>query len=258
MYHNVWMGLFNGALHQAPLENPQRILDVGTGTGIWAIDMGDAYPEAQVLATDLSPIQPSWVPPNVEFLIEDCETEWSFSPNSFDFIHVRSLAGAIKDWDTFLTRCFQHLKPGGWIEIPTHEFYLKCDDGTYTDKLRTWEYYERVNKAAESFGRPLEVTHEMNTFLEKAGFTDLGHAIKKLPLGSWPKDKKQKMLGIWFELIAETGFSAFGTALLTRVAKMEISEVQKLIADVLVEVKSKKFHAYGVHHIYYARKPNVD
>lgn len=33
MYHTVWMGLFEGALHQAPLENPQRILDIGTGTG---------------------------------------------------------------------------------------------------------------------------------------------------------------------------------------------------------------------------------
>lgn len=26
-------------LHLAPVKNPQRILDVGTGTGIWAIDM---------------------------------------------------------------------------------------------------------------------------------------------------------------------------------------------------------------------------
>lgn len=24
----------------APIENPQRILDIGTGTGKWAIDMG--------------------------------------------------------------------------------------------------------------------------------------------------------------------------------------------------------------------------
>ena len=28
-------------LHLAPIaNNPQRILDLGTGTGIWAIDMG--------------------------------------------------------------------------------------------------------------------------------------------------------------------------------------------------------------------------
>jgi ubiquinone/menaquinone biosynthesis C-methylase UbiE len=28
-------------LHLAPLENPQRILDLGTGTGIWAMDMAE-------------------------------------------------------------------------------------------------------------------------------------------------------------------------------------------------------------------------
>lgn len=29
-----------GKLHFAPLKNPKRILDLGTGTGIWAIDAG--------------------------------------------------------------------------------------------------------------------------------------------------------------------------------------------------------------------------
>lgn len=31
----------DGKLHNAPLKNPQRILDLGTGTGIWAIEMGE-------------------------------------------------------------------------------------------------------------------------------------------------------------------------------------------------------------------------
>jgi hypothetical protein len=30
----------------APLDNPQQILDVGTGTGIWAIDAGEQFPGA--------------------------------------------------------------------------------------------------------------------------------------------------------------------------------------------------------------------
>lgn len=37
-----------------------RILDVGTGTGIWAIEMGDEYPDTEIVGTDLSPTQPSW------------------------------------------------------------------------------------------------------------------------------------------------------------------------------------------------------
>jgi hypothetical protein len=42
---------------------------------------------AEVIATDLSPIQETFVPPNLSFLIDDCEEEWTFS-NGFDFIHI--------------------------------------------------------------------------------------------------------------------------------------------------------------------------
>jgi hypothetical protein len=38
MKHAMIVNLCNGKLHYAPLENPQMILDIGTGTGIWAID----------------------------------------------------------------------------------------------------------------------------------------------------------------------------------------------------------------------------
>ena len=58
--HHVMMLLCNGYLHLAPLVNPKRILDIGTGTGIWAIEMGEQYPEAEVKGIDLSPVQPAW------------------------------------------------------------------------------------------------------------------------------------------------------------------------------------------------------
>ncbi len=38
MKHAMIINLCNGRLHYAPLESPQTILDIGTGTGIWAID----------------------------------------------------------------------------------------------------------------------------------------------------------------------------------------------------------------------------
>lgn len=38
MKHAMVTNLCGGRLHFAPLENPQNILDLGTGTGIWVID----------------------------------------------------------------------------------------------------------------------------------------------------------------------------------------------------------------------------
>jgi ubiquinone/menaquinone biosynthesis C-methylase UbiE len=33
--------LLEGELNRAPVKNPARVLDIGTGTGIWAIDFAE-------------------------------------------------------------------------------------------------------------------------------------------------------------------------------------------------------------------------
>lgn len=49
-------------IHRAPIQKDvKRIMDIGTGTGIWAIEMADMFPDAEVMGNDLSPEQPSWV-----------------------------------------------------------------------------------------------------------------------------------------------------------------------------------------------------
>ncbi|KAJ9616935.1 hypothetical protein H2200_000655 [Cladophialophora chaetospira] len=35
-----------------------NVLDIGTGTGIWSIEYGDAHPESIVLGVDVSPRAP--------------------------------------------------------------------------------------------------------------------------------------------------------------------------------------------------------
>ena len=57
--HAVFLRSLGGKLHLAPIPGDvQNVLDIGTGTGIWAIDFADEYPSARVIGTDLSPIQP--------------------------------------------------------------------------------------------------------------------------------------------------------------------------------------------------------
>ena len=69
-------GLMLEKLHLSPLNDPIEVLDLGTGTGIWAIDMADSYPAATVTGIDLSPTQPHWVPANVRFEVDDFNDEW--------------------------------------------------------------------------------------------------------------------------------------------------------------------------------------
>jgi len=104
LLHHVFLLVLGGRLHRAPIpKHPQRVLDLGTGTGIWAIDFADQYPSAQVIGNDLSPIQPVWTPPNCAFEIDDFEAEWPFGI-PFDYIHGRELAGSVRDLTDFASK----------------------------------------------------------------------------------------------------------------------------------------------------------
>lgn len=62
LQHALFLLSSDDKLALAPVgDNLRNVLDLGTGTGIWAIDFADQHPEADVLGIDLSAIQPSWV-----------------------------------------------------------------------------------------------------------------------------------------------------------------------------------------------------
>ncbi|RBR26848.1 uncharacterized protein FIESC28_00429 [Fusarium coffeatum] len=120
-HHILTLGL-GDKLHLAPLkkENVQQAIDIGTGTGIWAIDFADQYPNATIVGTDLSPIQLSWAPPNLQFTIEDCSREWTFKSDFTDYIHARWLMGSIGNCDAFFWKAFRN-PIGDWPEDPVEK-----------------------------------------------------------------------------------------------------------------------------------------
>ncbi|PWW76808.1 S-adenosyl-L-methionine-dependent methyltransferase [Tuber magnatum] len=254
--HHIYLLLLDGKLFRAPVRDDiQRILDVGTGTGIWAIDVAESFPTAEVVGTDLSPIQPSWVPPNVSFQIDDAESVWTFSRDSFDLIHIRHLNGGIKDWGKLIGQAFTALKPGGWIDIAEYEFILKSDDGTLSPESNLAKYYRLVNEAADKLGQEFKIASSLDRFILDAGFDKVHHEETKIPLGTWPAEKKQKEMGAFLLLTTENAFEAFGMALLTRSLGMGIPEVEELITAAKRESRSKKTHTYSSQHLYYAQKP---
>ena len=109
LVHLIFTMTANGNLHLAPINwHPQRVLDIGCGTGTWCIEMADAYPSAEVVGVELSPSQPMLVPPNLIFHIDDFDDEWNYTC-SFDYIHARLLAGRIRDWARLVRQCFEYV-----------------------------------------------------------------------------------------------------------------------------------------------------
>lgn len=105
--HHLWLLTLSDKLFLAPIEDPESILDVGTGTGLWAIDMADLFPGAEIIGTDLSPTQVTTAPPNIRFEVDDACSEWTYPESSFDFVHVRGLTGCIRDWPYLYQQCFR-------------------------------------------------------------------------------------------------------------------------------------------------------
>lgn len=80
--------------------------------------------------------------------------------------------------------------------------------------------------------------------IEKAGFEKVHHQGAKIPLGPWAADRKQKELGAYVLLSAETGFEAFGIQLFTNVLEMKVEDAHTLIQATLRQAKSRKIHSY--------------
>ncbi|KFY58121.1 hypothetical protein V497_05053 [Pseudogymnoascus sp. VKM F-4516 (FW-969)] len=219
MKHHISMLITKGRLHLAPITpDPEVILDIGTGTGIWAIDAADLYPNAKVIATDLR------VPPNLSFEIDDAEEDWLYEPQSIDLVHARVL------------------KPGGYIELVEMHVIPTSPDHTLPPNSQIMELYTTLADASEEVGLDLAVARKYGSMMMSAGFENVVEEVFDLPIGDWMSDRRMKEVGAFqrFQMVEGLHGIAFGA--LTRVAGWTPTRVQVFLAGVRREMKDRGVH----------------
>ncbi|KXH66190.1 hypothetical protein CSAL01_07632 [Colletotrichum salicis] len=258
LQHNLYLLTLDYKLGLAPPNNEnsgvKRVLDIGTGTGLWAIEFADEHPEAEVLGVDLTPVQTQFVPPNLKFEVDDLEQPWTFT-QPFDYIHIRGMTSSVSDWHGFFKQAYNGLTPGGYIELFEGHARTQSDDGSLTPDHASWQWADKLDECCKILGRPFVHVPSLVPILEEAGFVDVTIVPFKWPIGPWAKDPHYKELGEWALENATEGLEAWTMAALTRALDWSNAEVQAFLAQVRKDLKDPSIHHYCPLWVIYGKRP---
>jgi SAM-dependent methyltransferase len=166
----------------APLVGPGSILDVGCGTGQWAYDMCDEFPDACVVGIDLRPCRPSaWS--NYRFVMANLLEGLPFLDGAFSYVHQRLLMAGVPmaRWPAAIEELVRVVRPGGWVEL--HE----AAPGMEPEGPATRRLYDGMRELGRSAGTDTMgyVLGSLDRMLAVAGAKPKRDQTLELPVGNW-------------------------------------------------------------------------
>ena len=230
-----------------------EVLDIGTGTGTWAIEFAEEHSNAEVTGVDLSPVQPAFVPPNCQFVVDDIEYDWAYE-KTFDYIHGRFLSMGIRDWARVFRQSYQFVKPGGWVEYQEAEFTFPTEADSPKQNPEMVSLSDDVQNAAVKIGVSIRQAHSWKESIEAAGFINHQMVQLRWPLGDWSTKDNEASLGKMNRRNLLNGIEGLSLAYLVRIRGDEPEGVRERLEKVKAEMRDNEVHQYMNLFIHFAQR----
>lgn len=237
--------------YAAPIGTPQSILDVGSGTGRWAIEMANLFPRAQVIGLDINPPPVDLLsekgmemrPANYQFVPGNLLEGLPFSDGSFDFVHMRALVTAIPHdrWPVVIGELARVTRPGGWVE--SLEVTFLEGGGPAVNQLMRW-----LDATIALRGVVFLDGGAVDAVMRSVGLTNVTARKQAMPCGD-SGGRAGKMLATdWWTVLRGIG----GMTVAQGVATAEefdhtLAEAQRELANPRLTCTMPLFIAFGQH-----------
>lgn len=155
---------------------------------------------------------------------------------------MRGMMTCFSDPRSIIEKAFEATAPGGYLEMQDSVFPMHCHDNTLEGTaLDVWG--KACVEGAAKIGRPWTNTPNYRDWMIEVGFVDVKEKIFEVPINTWPKGKKQKELGLWWQadLLEALGASV---AILTRAMGWTREQVEVQLVHVRNDIKNKGVHGY--------------
>ncbi|EJD52821.1 S-adenosyl-L-methionine-dependent methyltransferase [Auricularia subglabra TFB-10046 SS5] len=192
------------ALATHPGKARPAIIDIGTGSGIWAIEMAKEFPECDVLGVDLAPVgvaNTSDVPANCRFEVRDANKGFPEYHGAFDVVHARCTGSGIKDRESFCREVKAMLRPGGVFLFVDGDLHLYSEaleqlpwreegEAGFSWLLKVFQFtFQTFEARGFMIGRtPDDAAVHMKLV---GGFEGIATESVHVPIGAWLKGDPQ-------------------------------------------------------------------
>ena len=173
--------------YRAPLRQVRAILDVACGTGIWAREMAQAFPDARVVGFDYdrSPLERALAvlgpsgqfPSNFRFVEANMFERFPFENEAFDYTFSRFLVVATPTdkWPHIAREMARVTRPGGYVEMVDMQQFPVTQSPAYNRVLTA------AADMVKQRGMQTGVEQTLKGYLEQAGL----QRVQRARLSGW-------------------------------------------------------------------------